>query len=163
MPGVLNIAIDFIAWLTIHVGVSKSIDKIRLDAFNPDSWLYKERIWERNGRSYQTFLKIRIWKRLLPDGAVIFKRGFVKNYLANTDAAYLLSFILETCRAELIHWVIFFFCFFFFIWNDWWIGTIMIAYAFVVNIPCVVTQRFNRIRLRRIYLRFRNPSRSYPQ
>jgi len=151
LPSVWTVAIDFIVWLMIHVGVSASIANIRPESFDPESWLYRERDWERDGRSYQTFFKIKTWKRLLPDGAAVSKSGFRKNHLSNTDAAYIRRFILETCRAELTHWVIFVFSIVFFIWNDWWIGIIMIAYASVVNIPCVVTQRYNRIRLRRVH------------
>jgi glycosyl-4,4'-diaponeurosporenoate acyltransferase len=128
-----------------------SVAKIRPDSFNPESWLYRERNWERNGRIYQAFLGVKTWKRLLPDGAAVSKSGFRKKHLGNPDTAYIRKFILETCRAELTHWVIFVFSIVFFVWNDWWIGMIMIAYASVVNLPCVVTQRYNRIRLRRVH------------
>jgi glycosyl-4,4'-diaponeurosporenoate acyltransferase len=151
LPGLLNILIDFIVWLLIHVFVSVSITKVRPDSFNPDSWLYKERRWENHGTFYITFFKVKQWKELLPDGAAVSKSGFRKKRLGNNDAAYIRRFILETCRAELTHWVIFVFSITFFIWNDWWIGLIMIAYAIIVNLPCVITQRYNRIRLKRVY------------
>lgn len=151
LPSLWTIAIDFIVWLVIHVGVSMLVAKLRADSFNPESWLYRERNWERNGRIYQAFLRIKTWKRLLPDGAAVSKSGFRKKHLGNPDVVHIRRFILETCRAELTHWVIFVFSIVFFIWNDWWIGIIMIAYALIVNIPCVVTQRYNRVRLRRVY------------
>ena len=151
LPSLWAIVINFIVWLVIHVGVSVTVAKIRPDSFNPESWLYREHNWERSGRTYQAFFRIRTWKRLLPDGAAVSKSGFRKKHLGNTDAVYIRNFILETCRAEFTHWVIFAFSIVFFIWNDWWIGMIMIAYAFIVNIPCVITQRYNRIRLRRVY------------
>jgi glycosyl-4,4'-diaponeurosporenoate acyltransferase len=151
LTGPLAIAIDFIVWLVIHISVSFSVSKMRNDSFNPESWLYRERSWERNGRIYQAFLRIKTWKGLLPDGAALFNGGFRKKHLSSTDIVYLRKFTLETCRAELTHWVIFIFAIIFFIWNDWWISMIMIAYGFFVNVPCIVTQRYNRIRLRRIY------------
>lgn len=151
LPGLLNIVIDFAAWLVIHVVVSLSIDTVSPYSFNPKSWLYRERRWERDGRTYRVFLKIKKWKGLLPDGAALSKGGFRKKHIDNTDAPYMRRFILETCRAELIHWVILLFSVAFFIWNDWWIGMIIIAYGFIVNIPCIITQRYNRIRLKRIY------------
>ena len=151
LPSLWTIAIDFIVWLVIHVGVSMSVARIRPESFNPESWLYRERSWERDGRIYQAFLRVKTWKKLLPDGAAVSKSGFRKRHLGNPDMVYIRRFILETCRAELTHWVIFVFSVVFFIWNDWWIGMIMIAYALIVNIPCVVTQRYNRIRLRRVY------------
>jgi len=151
LPILWTIAIDFLVWLVIHVGVSISVAKMRSDSFNPESWLYRERNWERNGKIYKDFLGVKTWKRLLPDGAAVSKSGFRKKHLGNPDAVYIRKFILETCRAELTHWVIFVFSIVFFVWNDWWIGIIMIAYASVVNIPCIVAQRYNRIRLRRVH------------
>ena len=151
LPSLCTITIDFIVWFVIHVGVSVSVAKMGTDSFDLESWLYKERSWERDGRTYQAFLKIKTWKGLLPDGAAVFRGGFKKRYLGSSDVVYIRKFTIETCRAELTHWVIFAFSVVFFIWNDWWVGMIMIAYGFVVNVPCIVTQRYNRIRLRRVY------------
>jgi len=134
----------------IHVSISLLTDKIQPDSFNPESWLYKERKWEVGGRIYQRCFKIKTWKGLLTDGAALNKNKFQKKHLGNPNAMYIRRFIAETCRAELIHWVIFIFSPLFFIWNEWWIGMIMIAYGFLVNVPCIVTQRYNRIRLKRI-------------
>ena len=151
LPSLWTIAIDVAVWLVIHLCVSLAIAQLRPDSFNPESWCYRERAWERHGRTYLELLSIKTWKKLLPDGAAISKGGFRKKRLASRDAAYIRRFILESCRAELTHWVIFVFSIVFFIWNDWWIGLLMIAYAFVVNAPCIVTQRYNRIRLKRIW------------
>jgi len=102
------------------------------------------------GRIYQDVLKIKSWKRLLPDGAAVSKSGFRKKRLRSSDPAYIERFVLETCRAELTHWLIFAFAPVFFLWNDWRIGMIMIAYGIGANMPCIVTQRFNRVRLNRV-------------
>ena len=151
LSSVLNIIIDVIAWLIIHASASLAIDKIPPDSFNPKSWLCKERRWENGGKIYQVLLRIKTWKGFLPDGAAVFRGGFRKKHLSYSNVEYIRRFAIETCRAELTHWVIFVFSIVFFIWNEWWIGMIMIAYGFIVNVPCIVTQRYNRIRLRRIY------------
>ncbi len=153
LSGLWAIAIDVAVWLVIHLGVVMSAARMRPDSFNRGSWLYRQRTWERGGRTYKSLLKVKKWKRLLPDGAVVFKGGFRKKHLGSADAAYVQRFILETCRAEFTHWVIFLFALIFFVWNDWWIGLIMVAYGFVTNMPCIVTQRYNRIRLERVYER----------
>jgi glycosyl-4,4'-diaponeurosporenoate acyltransferase len=150
LPGLLNIVIDFVAWLFIHVSVSLWIDKIPPQKFNPETWIYRERRWENGGRIYQVLFKIHKWKMYLPDGAALTKNKFKKKHLVNPDAAYIQRFILETCRAELIHWGILISSLLFFLWNEWWIGLIMVAYGIGVNFPCIVTQRYNRIRLERI-------------
>ena len=95
-------------------------------------------------------MRIKTWKKLLPDGAAVSKSGFRKKHLRSLDVIYIRRFTLETCRVELTHWVIFVSSIVFFIWNAWWTRIIMIVYAFVVNVPCIVTQRYNRIRFRRI-------------
>lgn len=147
-----TIAIDIIVWFCIHLGVSVSISMKEQGTFNPESWLYRDRDWEKSGRIYEVILKIKGWKRFLPDGAAVSRNGFRKKKLQNWDVAYIQRFIIETCRAELTHWIIFAFSVIFFIWNVWWVGIIMIAYAFIVNIPCVIAQRYNRIRLKKLLI-----------
>ena len=155
LSGPWAIVINIAAWLVIHLGVSTWTARMRADSFDPQSWLYRRRTWERGGRVYKRLLKVKKWKRLLPDGAVVFKGGFRKKHLGKADAPYIRRFVLETCRAEFTHWVMLLFALIFFLWNDWWIGLIMVAYGLAVNMPCIITQRYNRIRLQRMYERYR--------
>ena len=148
------IVINIIVWLVINLGVGMSTARMQPNSFNPQSWLYRQRIWERGGKIYKARLKVKKWKRLLPAIAAVVKGGFRKKHLGNADAAYVQRFILETCRAEFTHWVIFLFSLIFFLWNDWWIGLIMVAYGLATNMPCIVTQRYNRMRLERMYARY---------
>ena len=150
LPTGITILTDVISWLVIHMGVSYIMTHQSLSSFNPSFWLYRKRGWERNGKFYETFFRLRVWKRGLPDGAAIFKNGFKKKHLKETNRDYIDSFIRETCRAELTHWIVFLFGPLFLIWNLWWVGIVMILYAVLANIPCVITQRYNRIRLQRI-------------
>ena len=145
-----TIALNFVIWFFIHGGVSISVARVEQASFNPESWLCRERSWEKNGKMYDVIFKVKRWKRFLPDGAAISRNGFRKKNLHSLDTAYIQKFIVETCRAELTHWIVFAFSIIFFLWNVWWVGMIMIAYALIVNIPCVITQRYNRIRLRRV-------------
>jgi glycosyl-4,4'-diaponeurosporenoate acyltransferase len=142
--------IDILAWLCINSAVAWSISRIRSESFNPDSWLYQERAWEKKSRFYEVFFKVKRWKGWLPDGAVVSRKAFRKKRLMNSNSAYLEKFIQETCRAELLHWIIFLFFPVFFIWNPWYVGIIMIVYAAATNLPCVIAQRYNRIRMNRV-------------
>ena len=150
LPTIITIGIDIAAWFIIHIGVSYMATRIPLHSFNPNSWLYRRRSWEKNGKTYDKLFKLKQWKNRLPDGAVIFKSGFEKKHLKEKSEEYYSNFIRETCRAEITHWIVFLFGFTFFIWNIWWVGIVMIVYASAVNIPCIITQRYNRIRLKRI-------------
>ena len=148
------VAVDFVAWLAIHIGVSVYVARMATDSFNPHSWLYRERRWEMAGNIYQKVLRIKSWKHLLPDGAAVSKSGFRKKRLRSSDPAYIERFVLETCRAELTHWLIFAFAPVFFLWNDWRIGIVMIAYGIIANVPCIASQRYNRVRLMSVQSRF---------
>jgi len=150
LPTFITILIDIAAWFVIHIGVSYIMSRQPLASFNKNSWFYRKRDWERNGKLYERLFRLKSWKRRLPDGAVIFKNGFEKKHLKETNKDYLDAFIRETCRAELTHWIVFLFGPLFFIWNLWWVGIVMILYATIANLPCVITQRYNRIRLQRI-------------
>jgi len=154
LSGPWAIVINITVWLVIHLGVGMSTPRMRPNLFNPQSWLYRQRNWERGGKTYKSLLKIKKWKRLLPDGVAVFKGGLRKKHLDKTDAAYVQRYIVETCRAEFTHWVIFLFAFIFFVWNDWWIGLIMVAYGLATNMPCIIAQRYNRVRLQRMYERY---------
>ena len=63
------------------------------------------------------------------------------------DVSYLKLFLLETCRAELNHWIIIVFALAFFLWNLFHIGLIMILYVLLENLPLIMVQRYNRNRL----------------
>lgn len=154
LSGPWAIVINITVWLMINLGVGMSTARMQPNSFNPQSWLYRQRIWERGGKTYKARLKVKKWKRLLPAVAAVFKGGFRKKHLGNADTAYVRRFILETCRAEFTHWVILLFSLIFFLWNDWWIGLIMVAYGLATNMPCIVTQRYNRMRLERMYARY---------
>jgi len=150
LPTPITILIDIVAWFVIHMSVSYLMTRKSLASFNTDNWLYRQHSWEKNGRIYERFFRLKSWKKKLPDGAAVFKKGFQKKQLKETSQEYLQDFISETCRAELTHWIVFLFGFIFFIWNIWWVGIVMIIYATIANVPCVITQRYNRIKLRRI-------------
>ena len=150
LPTAVTILIDVIAWFIIHICVSYIMTRQPLTSFNNNSWLYRKRNWERNGRFYEKLFRLKAWKSKLPDGAALFKNGFQKKRLKETNKDYLGAFIRETCRAELTHWIAFLFGPLFLIWNLWWVAIVMILYATIANIPCVITQRYNRIRLQRI-------------
>lgn len=153
LPATPTILLDITAWLIIHVGVSYLITHIPLDSFDSVFWLYKQKQWEKGGKIYMRIFRLKKWRKRLPDGAALFKKGFQKKHLKNLDAIYINDFIKETCRAELAHWIMILFSPMFFIWNIWWVGIVMIIYAMSANLPCIIIQRYNRIRLKRVYAR----------
>jgi glycosyl-4,4'-diaponeurosporenoate acyltransferase len=153
LPSAPTILLDIAVWLIIHVGVSYLMTHIPLNSFDARSWLYKQRKWEKDGKIYVRIFRLRKWKKRLPDGAALFRKGFKKKELKGVGNEYLDNFIKETCRAELTHWIMVVISPLFFMWNLWYVGIVMIVYAILVNLPCIMTQRYNRIRLKRVFSR----------
>jgi len=153
LPTFPTILIDIAAWFVIHMGVSYLMTHVPLISFDAKSWLYTQRRWEKDGRVYEKIFGLKKWKERLPDGAALFKEGFEKKHLRKLDNEYLNNFIRETCRAELTHWIVLLFGPVFLVWNLWWVGIVMIVYAISANLPCIISQRYNRIRLKRVYSR----------
>ena len=118
-------------------------------SFNPEQGLYRLRRFEASARIYER-LRVRIWKDWLPDFGDFFKPGFAKKKLKSRDKGYLQIFYAETCRAEFAHWLTMAGAPVFLLWNEWWVELIMIGYALAANVPCIIVQRYNRCRLRRL-------------
>ena len=153
MPIKLSIAwtivLNVIGWPVIHLAVAKLFLSLPGSCFGGHGWLFRYWTWERDGHLYERFTGVRRWKQMLPDGAP-FLRGFAKKKLQSNDSFYLAVFIRETCRGELAHWVMMTAVPVFFLWNPPWADGVMCLYAIAANLPCIITQRYNRIRLRRV-------------
>jgi glycosyl-4,4'-diaponeurosporenoate acyltransferase len=145
-----TVIVDVLAWLVVHLGVAWAVTRLDPRRFDPRAWLFRERALERGGRLYQRLFRIESWKGSLPDGARLFRRGFRKKQLAARSPEYLARFRVETCRGELAHWIVVACAPLFFLWNPPWVGLVMIAYALLANLPCILAQRYNRLRLGRV-------------
>jgi glycosyl-4,4'-diaponeurosporenoate acyltransferase len=149
LPTFWTIVIDFIVWFIIHIGVVAIMVRIPAKHFNPNHGLYRGRRWEREGDVYREVFKIKKWKQHLPDGARFLGRlGFQKKQLNSKSMEYFEAFLIETCRAELTHWILILFGPFFFLWNRPGVGLFMIFYALFENVPFIIAQRYNRYRFR---------------
>ena len=150
VPDWLMLGLNIILWPIYHLGISKITLHTPDKKFKQDSWLYRTRKFENDGRFYEQVLKIRTWKKIIPDGATIFNEGFKKKNLKGTQNDYIRQFIEETRRAEYSHLLQTIPCVTFFIFNDFWIAMIMVAYSLIFNLPLIWLQRYNRIRFQRI-------------
>ncbi len=112
--------------------------------YDPHAPLFRERSWEDGGRLYEK-LGVRAWKRFLPSCG-----AFDKKRLTGTDPVYLRTFIEETCRAEAVHAAILASAPLFLAFNPPLGFFIVLAYLIAENLPCLIVQRYNRIRLARL-------------
>ena len=154
LPDIWIVIIDIILWLIIHLLIAYVGTLLPVKYINTDMWLFKERIWEKGGAIYENIFFIKKWKELLPDGSALFKKGFRKKRFVSLNKDYVSRFIVEVSRAELVHWTVILISPVFFLWNYVWAGYVMIIYAILANLPCILAQRYNRIRFRRIFQKF---------
>ena len=150
LPALALVLVNVGAWLVIHLGVAWGVTQLSEDRFRVGGWLFRQRRFEAGGALYDRLFWVSQWKRWLPDGAALFKRGFKKKRLLSREPAYLARFARETCRGELVHWLTLVAAPLFFLWNPIGVGLVMIAYAVLASVPFIVAQRFNRFRLERM-------------
>ena len=152
------VALNAVAWIIIQMGLAWLGTRLPAAFFMRGDRYFRERSFEESGRLYERLFLIRSWKDLLPDGARLFSGGFPKGRLVASDDDYLSTFVRETRRGEAVHLVALASSALFFLWNPPHIAVWMVVYAMVSNLPCMLAQRYNRIRMRRV-LRRRRVSR----
>lgn len=100
-------------------------------------------------------LAVRHWKPWIPDAGNALPGGVSKASLVRRDPLALRRLLLETRRAELVHWAL---------WPAWlvtalWlppVGVLInLVFATLFNLPCLLLQRYNRLRLQLVLLRAR--------
>ncbi|MHB1293873.1 MAG: glycosyl-4,4'-diaponeurosporenoate acyltransferase CrtO family protein [Anaerolineae bacterium] len=152
LPTGWTIALDFVAWFAIHMGVAYLSLRLPDGLLDYRRWLYRTRTWEQGGALYERLFHVRQWKHRLPDGAALFGRPVDKR-IRSRQAAHLDTWVLESCRAELCHWLAILPAALFFLWNPPAVGIFMIVYAIAFNGPCIIAQRYNRPRVLRTLAR----------
>lgn len=146
------LVVNIVAWGFFHLSIALLIMKVPDAHYEKwDAW-YQPFSWEKNGDIWQDLFRVRNWKDHLPDASSFIDSAYDKRQISEVNAETLNKFI-ETKRAEQSHWVQMLPAPLFFLWNPVWAGWLMIAYAFFMNIPFIIVQRYNRPRLERIYTR----------
>jgi glycosyl-4,4'-diaponeurosporenoate acyltransferase len=143
------VALNVAGWPVLQLGFAWLFTRLPAAWFAPGA----AHTWEPGPRCYERVFGIKHWKDWLPDGARWFGGVFAKGSLAGRDPAYLRRFMGETRRGELCHWSALACAPVFFLWNPWWADLVMASYAVLANLPCILVQRYNRLRLRRLLAR----------
>ncbi|HUP86627.1 MAG TPA: hypothetical protein VM143_13245 [Acidimicrobiales bacterium] len=151
------VAVDVVAWACFHASTGYLVHRLPARRFDHDSLLTRARGVEADGVLYVRALRIKRWKRRLPEAGALFRGGFDKRHLTGGSNDDLAMFARETRRAELGHWLAAACAPLFFVWNPWPVGVVMVGYAVVANGPCIAAQRYNRLRLLRILRLRKNP------
>lgn len=70
--------------------------------FSYNSYMYRCRKWENEGKIYQKIFKVRSWKKYLPDGGALMKGGYVKRPLQTLSKEGLQRFLVESWPCRII-------------------------------------------------------------
>lgn len=103
---------------------------------------------------------IRVWKRWIPDAGGVLPGGVRKASLVRRDPLSLRRLVLETRRAELVHWLLLPCGLLTGLWLPPAGLVVNLLFGLAFNLPCLLLQRYNRARLRRCLARC---SRSAPE
>lgn len=92
---------------------------------------------------------IRVWKRWIPDAGGTLPGGVRKASLVRRDPESLRRLVLETRRAELVHWLLLPGGLLTALWLPPLAVAVNVLFALAFNLPCLLLQRWNRARLLR--------------
>lgn len=143
----MSILVSSLAWFLIGLVSGWWFHRRPVSSLAQDNWLTRLRPFEANGRWYQRHLRIRRWKDRLPEKGDLFRGGFSKRRLLDRTTEHLERFVIETRRAELVHWTNLATGPAFLIWCRPLIGGCMVLFGVVAHLPFVLVQRYNRGRL----------------
>jgi glycosyl-4,4'-diaponeurosporenoate acyltransferase len=101
-------------------------------------------------------LAIRRWKRWIPDAGGALPGGVSKASLVRREPQALERLLLETRRAELVHWALLPGGLLTALWLPPAGVVVNVLFALLFNLPCVLLQRYNRDRLRRCLARIKS-------
>ncbi|MCH3976060.1 MAG: glycosyl-4,4'-diaponeurosporenoate acyltransferase [Bacilli bacterium] len=145
------IILFFTLWPVLQISCALIALAIPNRAYDPDSFFYRSHRFELEGKLYERLFAVKKWKHLLPDGGAVFKkRGYKKKKLESFSKENLELFLVESARGELTHWLAIFPFWIFGFFAPPYIILIMLAYALIVNLPCIIVQRYNRPRIKKI-------------
>ena len=148
-------------WLGGSLVVGALANQLPLAWLSASAALVSPAVLASRLNAYQRFLKIRRWKHWIPDAGNALPGGITKASLARRDQPALLRLMAETRRAELVHWAL---------WPLWlvtllWLPSPGVAlnavFATLFNLPCLLLQRYNRLRLQLLLAR-RTPALRAP-
>jgi len=148
----LVILLNVLGWPLIQLTLARLFLLFPDSLFTEDSWLTRQRKFELGGYIYRRFLLMQQWKGLLPDGAS-WLGGRPKRNVASRHTAELAAFAIETRRAEIAHWCMLLCTPVFCLWNPPWACLVMTLYGISANLPCILVQRGNRIKVASILCR----------
>lgn len=155
LPRILAIALAFVLWGLFQTGAAILSLKIPQKYLSPELFYFKEHSWEKGGKFYEDVFYVKRWKKFLPDGGAVLGGGYKKKQLTDFSKENLNQFLIESCRAEVTHVIAIFPFWVFGFFASSRVVLIMFIYALLVNLPCIIVQRYNRPRISKLIKRMK--------
>lgn len=154
----MNYTGNFLLYMICSVIISTIISKLPVRWFGKDSAVFRMHSFEKDGDIYDKVFGISLWKDALPEMAQMNDGIFQKKSLniRNLSPEYIQTFINETRRAEMTHFILIVMGIPFAILNEQVMGFFMMATAVFLNFPFLMLQRYNRPRLQRLLTSVQN-------
>lgn len=159
----LAILITFPLWYFYQSMAGRICLKLPAQAFSPYAPFFRPFGWEDGGETYQRIFRVHAWKKFLPDSGSLIRGSYRKKTLDSFSKESMERFLMESCRAEMTHWLA--------ILPFWTFGLFapprvilyMLVYALAVNVPCIIAQRYNRPRILRLLKKGKTHRESAPR
>ena len=154
-PGTtVTILLVFAIWAAVPLLLAWVCLLLPDSLYDPKRLLWRTYAWERDGLFYERVFHIKHWKHLLPDGGGVWKsHAYHKRTLSDYSEANLRRFLIESARGELTHWLGILPFWVFGLFTPPGVIWIMLVYALLINLPCIIAQRYNRPRILRLMQR----------
>lgn len=136
----------------LHIAASFFINRLSYRRLASLRLFLSTKSWEHDGEIYNTVFRIRLWKDYVPSAG-----PFDKKDLKGDSAAYLSVFILETVRAEIAHIVCLALSWFVILSAKETVSWALPVFFTVINLPCILIQRYNRPRFERLLKKRKSP------
>lgn len=144
MSAAYTMGANVAVWIGICVAVGWVAGLVPPSWLATDTFVTRIRPFERNGRFYDR-LRIRRWKNRLPESNSLGSAPRPsKRVLIGRSAVP--AYMIETRRAEYVHWAIMLAGPCFHLWSPTWVARIMTVFGIGFNLPFIAVQRFNRAR-----------------
>jgi len=146
-----TILLCFVVWPALQVAAAIICLKLPDRKLSPNAFIFRAHPFEKDGHLYEKAFHISRWKHLLPDGGMIWnKKGFKKKRLDSFSEESLNRFLIESVRGELTHWLAILPFWVFGLFAPIRVVGYMLIYALLINVPCILAQRYNRPRVQRL-------------
>ncbi|WP_064093250.1 glycosyl-4,4'-diaponeurosporenoate acyltransferase CrtO family protein [Rossellomorea aquimaris] len=143
------ILLNIIGWVCIHLSFSIITSRLTSQQIQKLSVVLHPIHSIESVKLYQ-ILKVKKWKKYIPDAGGWFQNGISKEKIGLNTEVGREKFLLETNRAEISHWLQIVPAPLFLWVNEGVIAWSMFLYAFAFNVPLVLIQRYNRLRVTKI-------------